>query len=648
MKRSCIFLFLLLCSLLLISACGEPAPQIDEATGAYIYPTYPGDENWEAFWKEISEVASEEAPPLSLARQRMNIPEEILQEMSTEALVMTVRDYPLMTYAMDINTPGEPKLMFESLRDFNAVQELFQREDALETMEAQLALLKEEKVEGSAFIHLQKLAYMEGIIEELRDEGIGYSITEPYDFSVVTEQPGWGHGSNEEKLAKCNLPEELLPEMSTEALIETIFNHPLIVVYCDINNMPVNGNYNVHMDYLIETFNAVPELFSRGDALTVMEDVYYLGRTERRTFSNSVGYALLLELQARAEEAEPAYSLQAIPFSLAQGLSQEQHLNILDTDGERLLYRLHEYIRDGGIHPPNNQKLGLYSLSQDEILLELEFPDAQTLQGGILLPEGFAYCQTTADSGEQEEIEYQIFRADGAGEAQLIDSGFYENGIGLPPSFARLDSGDALYSYQQRRDGSSYFGLRRLDGAGQLHSLLELEKTEHSSPIYSEISTNGREYLYFLQEEEEGLFYLGDAEHVISTASLQPGEKLLSCTLLEDGGIFLLYPEEGAQKELSYRNLQGQPTSEERDLNRLFYLNRMCSNGKDRILAVGDRFEIYNVWIGDGLIQKEKLDQSRFPAELLEQPLRFFHLSESSYLLHYQQEDLLYLLTFPQ
>ncbi|MBQ6808995.1 MAG: hypothetical protein IJP07_07575, partial [Firmicutes bacterium] len=218
-EKPMMWLSLLLCCLLLLPACGEPAPQIDEATGAYIYPTYPGDENWEAFWEEISEVASEEAPPLSHARQKMNIPEEILQGMSTEALVLSVRDYPLMSYAMDINTPGEPKLMFESLRDFNAVQELFRREDAVETMEAQLALLKEEKVEGSAFIHLQKLAYMEGIIEELRDEGIGYSITEPYDFSVVTEQPGWGHGSNEEKLAKCNLPEELLPEMSTEALI---------------------------------------------------------------------------------------------------------------------------------------------------------------------------------------------------------------------------------------------------------------------------------------------------------------------------------------------------------------------------------------------------------------------------------------------
>jgi len=160
---------ILLCCLLLLPACGEQAPQIDEATGAYIYPTYPGDENWEDFWKEISEVASEEAPPLSLARQKMNIPEEILQEMSTEALVLSVRDYPLMTYAMNVNTaPGEPELMFEKLKDFNAVQELFQREDALETMEAQLALLKEERVEGSAFIHLQKIAYMEGIIEELR------------------------------------------------------------------------------------------------------------------------------------------------------------------------------------------------------------------------------------------------------------------------------------------------------------------------------------------------------------------------------------------------------------------------------------------------------------------------------------------------
>lgn len=352
-----------------------------------------------------------------------------------------------------------------------------------------------------------------------------------------------------------------------------------------------------------------------------------------------------------AEAGEPDYTLQAIPFSFPEGLKEEQQLDILDTDGERLLYRLHESIRDGGIHPPINQKLGLYSLSEDKILLELEFPDAQTLQGGILLPEGFAYCQTTADSGEQEEIEYQIFRADGAGEAQLIDSGFYENGIGLPPSFARLDSGDALYSYQQRRDGSSFFGLRRLDGAEQLHSLLELEKTEHTGPLNSEISTNGREYLYFLKQENAGVFYVGDAEHVISTSSLQPGEKLVSCTLLEDGGVFLLSVQEDSpnwHKELSYRDLQGQPLSEETDLNRLFYLNRMCSNGKDRILAVGDRFEIYNVWIEDGLIQKEKLDQSLFPGELLNQSLRFFHLSESSYLLHYQQEDLLYLLTFPQ
>lgn len=51
-----------------------------------------------------------------------------------------------------------------------------------------------------------------------------------YEFPIVPETEEWkGLKNLEEKLAVCQIPEDRLAEMSTEALIETVANFPLTV-----------------------------------------------------------------------------------------------------------------------------------------------------------------------------------------------------------------------------------------------------------------------------------------------------------------------------------------------------------------------------------------------------------------------------------
>ena len=135
--------------------------------------------------------------------------------------------------------------------------------------------------------------------EQAPVSGKEYSITEPYDFPPITDQPGWGHSSNDERIAACTVPEEILQEMSTRALIETLGQLTTRAIYCDMNNFPTNGYYNIHMDYLEESCNIVPELFSREDALTEMN--HFCSENTGNTFGNALIWGLRSELKARTE-----------------------------------------------------------------------------------------------------------------------------------------------------------------------------------------------------------------------------------------------------------------------------------------------------------------------------------------------------------
>ena len=85
-------------------------------------------------------------------------------------------------------------------------------------------------------------------------------------------------------------------------------------------------------------------------------------------------------------------------------------------------------------------------------------------------------------------------------------------------------------------------------------------------------------------------------------------------------------------------------TGEEQELNHAFLLEELCGNGKDQILGLDPEMkQIYALTVRDGLIQKELLRHEALPQGM---SVRFFNLSEDSYLLDYPQADLIYLLRF--
>ena len=99
-------------------------------------------------------------------------------------------------------------------------------------------------------------------------EAGAYSITEPYRDYPDIDTLFSSYSTNEERLAACQIPEEILPNMTTEALVETIFLHPLRwTLYWNTNW--TEGK--VMLDWMESSFNAVPELYSRADGIAVLE-----------------------------------------------------------------------------------------------------------------------------------------------------------------------------------------------------------------------------------------------------------------------------------------------------------------------------------------------------------------------------------------
>lgn len=129
-SKSGIFVLFMICMVLIISCGGFAVLHQKQYTidTPYEYPAQPGTEEWSALNGRI-EMA-----------EACQIPEEILENMTTEALVYTVLNYPLMIdiYAYDFySEEGDSYLLaMESIAtEFNGLQELKQRTDAVEVIQ---------------------------------------------------------------------------------------------------------------------------------------------------------------------------------------------------------------------------------------------------------------------------------------------------------------------------------------------------------------------------------------------------------------------------------------------------------------------------------------------------------------------------------
>jgi len=90
-----------------------------------------------------------------------------------------------------------------------------------------------------------------GVIEE-------YSIDTAYVFPITTDSPEWNELLTlRDMLAVCQIPEEILPRLTNDALIETIANYPLGV------NLFAYGDPETCYNKVKQQFNGLAELDRR-------------------------------------------------------------------------------------------------------------------------------------------------------------------------------------------------------------------------------------------------------------------------------------------------------------------------------------------------------------------------------------------------
>lgn len=92
-----------------------------------------------------------------------------------------------------------------------------------------------------------------------------YTIDTPYEYPILPGTQEWAdlftHGA---MLRACQIPEDILQAMTTEALVETVVNYPLAA------DVYAYDTFQMGYDAVKRQFNGLRELERRPDALSVM------------------------------------------------------------------------------------------------------------------------------------------------------------------------------------------------------------------------------------------------------------------------------------------------------------------------------------------------------------------------------------------
>ena len=93
-------------------------------------------------------------------------------------------------------------------------------------------------------------------------------IETPYEYPVVPGTSEWAELEDfPSKIEACQIPENILKNMSTEALVETVLNYPLFKIYFFYDKATLYDGYK-------DIFNGIQELETREDAGDYLLDFY--------------------------------------------------------------------------------------------------------------------------------------------------------------------------------------------------------------------------------------------------------------------------------------------------------------------------------------------------------------------------------------
>jgi hypothetical protein len=92
-----------------------------------------------------------------------------------------------------------------------------------------------------------------------------YTIDKPYEYPITPYDDEWKLLETKlEGLKLCQIPNEILHNLTTEALLETVLNYPFLIDYHAYNS------YKQAAEKFMKTFNGFKELYGRPDLRQVL------------------------------------------------------------------------------------------------------------------------------------------------------------------------------------------------------------------------------------------------------------------------------------------------------------------------------------------------------------------------------------------
>jgi len=120
----------------------------------------------------------------------------------------------------------------------------------------------------------------------------GCSAPDGADTAQVQNESAYT--SHQEMIDACEIPEETLRQMTTQALLESVLNYPLL------GDVLAYDDSEAGFEAMVDSFRGLEEFLSREDAAEVLEDVPGDGQSSDETRVISRGFVAILREQVSA------------------------------------------------------------------------------------------------------------------------------------------------------------------------------------------------------------------------------------------------------------------------------------------------------------------------------------------------------------
>lgn len=128
------------------------------------------------------------------------------------------------------------------------------------------------------------------------------TITSPYQYPIIPGTQEWMQlESRPEMLDACQIPEEILDKLSTDALLQTILDYPFLSEMTLFYRTPEECSSEAGFWFITESFNGLQEFLSRRDALSSLEKYQNFNNINNNSSVLTIIYRNVLNFQNKSQ-----------------------------------------------------------------------------------------------------------------------------------------------------------------------------------------------------------------------------------------------------------------------------------------------------------------------------------------------------------